>query len=96
MDTRLIFRDFHAFRWSDGGNKRKYFIGLVLLAREVFAMQIRRTDLIQTSFVGKTLFVRGQGICVKSLPRKTSKNKSMGTVPQTDTGSQVEKTKANE
>ena len=34
-------------------------------------------------------------ILLKSLPRKSSKIKSEGTVPQTDTGGQVEKTKAN-
>ena len=31
-----------------------------------------------------------------TLPRKTSKHKHIGTVPQTDTGGRVEKTKANE
>ncbi len=31
-----------------------------------------------------------------TLPRKTSKHKRDGTVPQTDTGGRVEKTKANE
>ncbi len=31
-----------------------------------------------------------------TLPRKTSKHKRVGTVPQTDTGGRVEKTKANE
>ena len=33
---------------------------------------------------------------VKSLPRKTSKLNQYASVPQTDTGDQVEKTKANE
>ena len=33
---------------------------------------------------------------MKSLPRKASKVKYKEPVPQTDTGSQVEKTKANE
>ena len=31
-----------------------------------------------------------------TLPRKTSKHKHNGSVPQTDTGGRVEKTKANE
>ena len=31
-----------------------------------------------------------------TLPRKTSKLKRIGSVPQTDTGGRVEKTKANE
>jgi hypothetical protein len=31
-----------------------------------------------------------------TLPRKTSKHKRNGSVPQTDTGGRVEKTKANE
>ena len=31
-----------------------------------------------------------------TLPRKTSKHKRGGSVPQTDTGGRVEKTKANE
>lgn len=35
-------------------------------------------------------------IHVKSLPRKTSKHNHIKPVPQTDTGSPVEKTKANE
>ena len=49
------------------------------------------------------LFATAKGILVKSLPRKTSnslaarlRGRGVGTVPQTDTGSQVEKTKANE
>lgn len=38
----------------------------------------------------------GQANVRSTLPRKTSKVNYGGTVPQTDTGGRVEKTKANE
>lgn len=38
----------------------------------------------------------GVSILVSKLPRKTSKVKHSETVPKTDTGGKVEKTKANE
>lgn len=38
----------------------------------------------------------GQANMGSTLPRKTSKVKRKGSVPQTDTGGKVEKTKANE
>ena len=38
----------------------------------------------------------GQANERSTLPRKTSKHKRSGSVPQTDTGGRVEKTKANE
>ena len=60
----------------------------------MFFRKIRKTDLIQISRQIK-FFTSVKKIFMKSPPRKVSKIKRMGSVPKTDTGEQVEKTKAN-
>ena len=93
MDTRLIFRDPNIFRWGDEVQYVKRIIGFVFVSQE-------------GSFgkSGEHYFKRSENraafgsreIWQSAFPRKTSKIKYIWSVPQTDTGSQLEKSKANE
>jgi len=65
-------------------------------ARRKVSRKIRYLLLMAIPTRAKILSVRGKEIKQSRLPRKTSKHNRGGTVPQTDTGSLVEKTKANE
>ena len=63
--------------------------GFVLFLQAMLSRKIQKADLIQIA--GKTKFLpSGREILVKSLPRKTSKIIIEKTVPQTDTGIQLE------
>jgi len=59
----------------------------------MFLRKIRET---QVSEAGEIWSLRAKKILMKSLPRKTSKVRCIESVPQTNTGGRVEKTKANE
>jgi hypothetical protein len=65
-------------------------IGLGFLVEEMYGRKIRHAALMQISHIGEMFRLRPGQIFVKSLPRKTSKHNASATVPQTDTGDQVE------
>jgi hypothetical protein len=65
-----------------------------LSAIEILSRKIRKDDSIQISRPVRFLS-SDREILLNSLPRKTSKIMSRGPVPQTDTGGQAEKAKAN-
>jgi len=69
-------------------------LDLRFLFVEMSPRKIRETDLIQISRQ-KKFFISVRKIFVKSPPRKVSKIMRTESVPKTDTGEQVEKTKAN-
>ncbi len=92
MESRLIFLHTAMFLWRDGALYSKHLIGLVLEHRG--------------GHVGKSAWQYSEvSLNVRLRPSKfeehaSEKNfvwvKHSGSVPQTDTGGRVEKTKANE
>jgi len=96
MDTWLIFHDLNLFRWSDGVLYTKRIIGfaLVLWGRILGKSGIHKPE------QSENLNPRGIKFCGARFQEKLLSppvgGKQIQSVPKTDTGSQVEKTKANE
>jgi len=60
------------------------------MVEEMYGRKIRHAALMQISHTVEKFRLRPGLMFVKSLPRKTSKHNTSATVPQTDTGDQVE------
>ena len=86
MDTGLIFPD---RRVSDGGTEHIYS-GALLDWRPCSKMRMLGKSGIHKHRESGVRPASAGGITVKSLPRKTSKLTVRTTVPQTDTGDQLE------
>ena len=96
MDTWLIFHDPLPLRWEDGVQYAWRIIGFAPVPQERFPGKSGSLPLMAILSGAEIFPVRRREIRQSALPRKFSKHKERGTVPQTDTGSQLEKSKANE
>ena len=92
MESRLIFLHTVMFLWRDGGLYLEHLIGLVL--------ELRGGEIGKSVSQYSELSLNPRLRPRKSKEHASEKNfvwvKHNGSVPQTDTGGRVEKTKANE
>ena len=86
MDSWLIFHDFQLFRWSDEVKKYEHLIGLMSFSLELVSRKIRVLPFNWNNLAKTKSQATAREIHTKRPPGKTSKDKFLETVPQTDTG----------
>ena len=71
-------------------------LDLKFVHRRCLYRKIRRVPSMAHEREAKSFILRDRAMIQSTLPRKLSKLKNKESVPQTDSGSQLEKSKANE